>query len=60
MRQDPPRPTTFPALLAHAISSWGMTTRLITVLIVCTTLLLGGVHLLDLTVTAGPIEVAPR
>ncbi|MFC5290720.1 hypothetical protein ACFPM7_27020 [Actinokineospora guangxiensis] len=60
MRQDPPHTTTFPAFLAHAISSWGTTTRLIAVLIVCTTLLLGGAHLLDLTVTAGPVEVAPR
>jgi hypothetical protein len=53
-------PHTLSGVLGHALGSWGMTTRLVVVLVVCVGLLVGGLWLLDATVTAGPIQIEPR
>lgn len=51
---QPNLPQTLLGVLGHALDSWGMTARLVVVLVVCIGLLVGGLWLLDATVTAGP------
>ncbi|UVS78403.1 hypothetical protein Actkin_02136 [Actinokineospora sp. UTMC 2448] len=59
---DPPPgpPQTLSGVIGHALSSWGMTTRLVVVLVVCSALVVGGLWLLDATLTAGPVQITPR
>ncbi|MGW5054951.1 hypothetical protein [Actinokineospora sp. NPDC004072] len=57
---QPSAPATLVGVVRDALGSWGTTTRLLVVITVCAGLVVGGVKLLDVTLTAGPVQIAPR